>query len=224
MAAGRRLTQSERRTETRASLLAAAAALFAHQGYDAVSVDSVAEAAGRTSGAVYDHFGSKQGLLLAVLDEWTQSLVSLLAAEFEIAAGFEDRLRAVAADVIVHPTESTRQLLLLEHELALRAARDPEISEALRARSRQAHRLLARGFHRWLVDGVLPPGSASPDTLAATVRGLVLGLAMQQHLDPDAFDVDTATDVLAAALRPTADHEPSAAMAGTPDTTVARTP
>jgi len=53
----------------------------------------VAEAAGRTSGAVYDHFGSKQGMLLALLDEWEQSLVTVIAAEFELAAGVGDRLR-----------------------------------------------------------------------------------------------------------------------------------
>ncbi|MGH9206548.1 MAG: helix-turn-helix domain-containing protein, partial [Acidimicrobiales bacterium] len=52
-------TQEERKAETRARLLAAAADLFAGQGIEAVSVDAVAEAAGRTSGAVYAHFGSK---------------------------------------------------------------------------------------------------------------------------------------------------------------------
>jgi len=61
-------TQEERKAETRSRLLAAAAELFADHGVDAVSVDAVAEAAGRTSGAVYAHFGSKQGLLLALLD------------------------------------------------------------------------------------------------------------------------------------------------------------
>ncbi len=78
---------AERKADTRERLLSAAAQLFADHGIDAVSVDVVAEAAGRTSGAVYDHFGSKQGMLLALLDEWEQSLVTVIAAEFELAAG-----------------------------------------------------------------------------------------------------------------------------------------
>ncbi len=72
-------TQQERKAETRARLLAAAAELFADQGIDAVSVDAVAEAAGRTSGAVYAHFGSKQGLLLALLDSWKDSVLARAA-------------------------------------------------------------------------------------------------------------------------------------------------
>ena len=49
-------TQEQRRADTRARLLDAAAQLFATRGIDAVSVDAVADAADRTSGAVYDHF------------------------------------------------------------------------------------------------------------------------------------------------------------------------
>ena len=64
--------QQDRKADTRARLVAAAAECFAERGVDAVSVDAVADAAGRTSGAVYAHFGSKQGLVLAVLDQWRQ--------------------------------------------------------------------------------------------------------------------------------------------------------
>ena len=77
-------TQGERKAETRSRLLDAAAELFAAQGIDAVSVDAVAEAAGRTSGAVYAHFGSKHGLLLALLDAWKDSLLTVLLAEVAV--------------------------------------------------------------------------------------------------------------------------------------------
>src|SRR4029077_7839703 len=93
-------TQEERKAETRSRLLDAAATLFAERGIDAVSVDAVADAAGRTSGAVYAHFGSKQGMLMALLDEWAHSLVTVIAAEFELATTVEDRLRAVAAHLV----------------------------------------------------------------------------------------------------------------------------
>src|SRR3984893_8173920 len=132
-------TQEERKADTRARLLDAAATLFAARGTDAGSVDAVAHAAGRTSGAVYDHFGSKQGLLLALLDEWAHSLVTVIAAEFELATTVEDRLRAVAANVVTNPSDQTRRLLLLERELWLRATRDPDVAQSMRARSREAH-------------------------------------------------------------------------------------
>jgi AcrR family transcriptional regulator len=192
-------TQEERKAETRARLLTAAAELFAEHGVDAVSVDAVAEAAERTSGALYAHFGSKQGLLLALLDEWKHSLVTVIAAEFELATGVEDRLRAVAANVIVDPSTQTRRLLLLEHELWLRAARDREVAAALAARLRDSHERMARGFATWQDAGVIP-ATASPDDLATAFRAVVLGLVMQQRVDPDAVDLASVEHALATVL------------------------
>ena len=192
-------TQEERKAETRARLLGAAAELFAEHGIDAVSVDAVAGGAGRTSGAVYAHFGSKQGLLLALLDEWKHSLLTVIAAEFELAPGTEERLRAVAANVIAEPSEATRRLLLLEQELWLRAARDPEVAAALAARLRDSHDRLARGLRAWMDAGVIPR-SASPDHLATAFRAVVLGLVMQRRVDPAGVDVASAEEALAAVL------------------------
>jgi AcrR family transcriptional regulator len=192
-------TQDERKADTRARLLAAAADLFAEHGVDSVSVDAVGEAAGRTSGAVYAHFGSKQGLLLALLDDWAHSLVTVIAAEFELAAGVEDRLRAVAANVVVHPSEQTRRLLLLEQELWLRAARDPDVATALRARLHESHERMARGFAAWIEAGTIPPGTDADD-LATAFRSVVLGLVLQHRVAPDLVDVASAERALAAVL------------------------
>ena len=62
--------RSERRARTRAQLLEAAACVYAERGVDAATLDQVAEEAGFTKGAVYDHFGSKENLLFALLDEF----------------------------------------------------------------------------------------------------------------------------------------------------------
>lgn len=192
-------TQGERKADTRGRLLDAAATLFAERGIDAVSVDAVADAAERTSGALYAHFGSKQGLLLALMDEWSDSLVAVIAAEFELAAGIDDRLRAVAANVITEPSAQTTRLMLLERELWLRAARDEAVASAMRARARRAHDRLARGLAAWRRDGVIAP-DASPDVLATVVWALVVGLHMQKHIDPGAIDTDAAAAALGTAL------------------------
>ena len=189
------MTQSERKAHTRARLLDAAAILFADHGVDAVSVDAVAEAAGRTSGAVYAHFGSKQGLLLALLDEWAHSLVTVLAAQFEVAATVKERLRAVAADVITQPSDQTRRLLLLERELWLRAARDPEVTAAMQARAGEAHAWLAKGFATWIADGLIAP-TADAGSLATMFRAMVVGLETQHRIDPESVDTDAAAAAL----------------------------
>ena len=76
-------TQEERRAETRAQLLAAAADLFARKGFHATSAEAVAAAADRTTGALYDHFGGKEGLLVGLLEQWIEQTVVDMAANLE---------------------------------------------------------------------------------------------------------------------------------------------
>lgn len=53
--------------ETRAALLASARAVFGERGYADTSMDDLTAQAGFTRGALYHHFGDKQGLLAAVV-------------------------------------------------------------------------------------------------------------------------------------------------------------
>lgn len=49
--------------------MAAARELFAERGYQAVPADEIVRAAGVTRGALYHHYGDKQGLFRAVFEE-----------------------------------------------------------------------------------------------------------------------------------------------------------
>lgn len=189
-----RRSHEARKAETRARLLEAAAALLAERGVDGLSVDAVATEAGRTSGAVYAHFGSKQGMLLALLDEWRHSLLAVVAAEFERTAQLTDRLRAVARDVVVNPNEDTRRLMALERELWRMAGRDRQVARAMRVRAADAQERMARGFAAWKQAGLLDE-AADPATIAVAFRAMVVGLEMAQRIDP-VLDVDQAAAAL----------------------------
>jgi AcrR family transcriptional regulator len=190
-------TQGERKAETRARLLAAAAELFADQGVDAVSVDAVAEAAGRTSGAVYAHFGSKQGLLLALLDSWRDSVLTVLLAEVAVSDSPAGQLGAVWSNLSDTSDRGRARWPLLEHELWLRAARDPEVADVVRERNGDALRYSARRLDGWTAAvGATPP--VPPDGLAVLVKALLTGLAMQQRLVPGSVTDDLAVRGLAA--------------------------
>jgi TetR/AcrR family transcriptional regulator len=60
--------------DNRSALLKCALDLFAARGYDAVGVQEVVEAAGITKPTLYHYFGSKQGLLQALLSEHFERL------------------------------------------------------------------------------------------------------------------------------------------------------
>lgn len=55
---------------TRAQVMRAAARLFAERGYDAVSVREIVSEAGVTKPALYYHFGSKEGVALAIMRDF----------------------------------------------------------------------------------------------------------------------------------------------------------
>lgn len=67
-----RRTQAERRATTRQRVLDAAATLVAAQGSRAVSLAAVGEAAGYSRGIVNHHFGTKVGLLAALIEHVAQ--------------------------------------------------------------------------------------------------------------------------------------------------------
>ena len=188
-----RRTQDDRKADTRGRLLRSAAALFAERGIDAVSVDAVADDADRTSGAVYAHFGSKQGLVTALLDAWKdEASAAVLASGTAEPAGADraGRLAALWASFAEPAGDLGSSWSLLEHELWLRAARDAELSTPFAKRYAWSRRQLAAGLaHR--ADG---DDDLSADDRATLVLALLLGLEMQHRLDPDAV-----TDPLAVA-------------------------
>lgn len=166
-------TQHERRAETRDRLLDAAADLFARHGIDGASVDAIAEAAGRTSGALYGHFGSKEGLLTALLDRWLAEVVAVTEAEVVAAPSTDARLAAIWRN-FAEPTPWVQ----LEHELWLYATRNDN--------SDAADRVAAR--YRDAAARVDEFAGAGRDGVGRLVIALMIGLEMQHRVDPDAVD------------------------------------
>lgn len=190
-------TQGERRAETRERLLAAAAELFAERGIEGSSVDAIAERAERTSGAVYDHFGGKPGLLFALLEGWVDEVAAVIAAEVDAGTSLEDRLAVIWRTVTHPPKGDGGRWILLEHELWSFAARDESARDHLARRYRAAWAGVDGSLEEWALahDEPSPPPAAG-----AAIIGALLGLEMMRRIDPDAIDDDTAIAVLRGAV------------------------
>jgi AcrR family transcriptional regulator len=74
-----RMTAPERREQ----LIGVARTLFAERGYEAASIEEIAERAGVSKPVVYQHFGGKEGLYAVVVDREVQRLTSALAGAFD---------------------------------------------------------------------------------------------------------------------------------------------
>ncbi len=170
-------TNEERRAETRQRLLSAAATLFAERGVDGASIDAIAERADRTSGAVYDHFASKEGLLFAVLDGWVSDAASAIEAELADATSLDERLGVLWSNVS-EPVAGDGHWIALEHELWNHAARNPELRDRVARRYRGAWRGITNAVHEWSGHG----GDVGPSLI-----GLLFGLEMIHRVDPEAM-------------------------------------
>jgi AcrR family transcriptional regulator len=116
MATVKRPYRSPRRREqaevTRQRILTAGRRLFVKQGYGATTMDTIAEAAGVAVQTVYAALGSKQGILLALLDEMAAAAdIAGMQSAVAVASGdprrqlreriaFTCRFYAAGADLI----------------------------------------------------------------------------------------------------------------------------
>lgn len=62
--------------QRRAQLLDVARALFSERGYDATSIEEIANRAGVSKPVVYQHFGGKEGLFAVVVDREMDALIT----------------------------------------------------------------------------------------------------------------------------------------------------
>jgi AcrR family transcriptional regulator len=192
-------TQEERRAETRALLIEAAADLFARKGFHATSAEAVAAAADRTTGALYNHFGNKEGLLVALLEQWIEQTISDLTPAIEGTSDLGGRIDAMWAGIVRRDTETGDAWLLLEFELWLHAVRDPELGVVGAERFRVLRDALGGGLTVWSeefgFDLVAPV-----DELAGQIISLLLGAAFQYRLDAASISTDVVRDGVARLL------------------------
>lgn len=89
-----RRSRAEMIESTRAKLLEAARNIFIEQGYAGASMDELTASVGLTRGALYHHFGSKEGLLLAVLEKIELEVEAVVQQAEEAAPSLWEGLRS----------------------------------------------------------------------------------------------------------------------------------
>ncbi|MEU1726272.1 TetR/AcrR family transcriptional regulator [Nonomuraea sp. NPDC005692] len=161
--------------ETRRRLVAAAWELAAEGGAAAASVQAVAERSGISRGSVAWHFGSKDGLLKAVVEEafrWGTEFMGELLAAAGPQGGVEALIEANFA-LMSRPEARIYSTLLIEAVSRDSALRATYAEEYAKIRGLYADHLRAAGAR-----------VADPEAVAAALLGGTLGINIQHRLDP----------------------------------------
>jgi AcrR family transcriptional regulator len=219
MLAGMSRPRQARSVETRARLLAAAAAIIAEQGIEGASVDAIAERAERTSGSLYGQFGSKDGLLVELLDESLDLVAESVFADIEAATSLDERLAALWRN-FTDPPAVARDWVQFEHEVWVWANRPGNADAAIRLgrRYRSQCATLAVALDEWADEGLTAPLASSLEA-ATMLVGTLLGLEMVHRQVPDAICEASVVAALRDVLRShAADSERPTAGRGTAHT------
>jgi AcrR family transcriptional regulator len=107
-------TKGER---TRAVLLDAAKRLFVSQGFHGTSMRAIADEAGLALGGIYNHFGSKEDIFVAILAERHPFLIVLPAIQSAQGATVEVLVRDAAGRMIAELSQNQEFLNLMLIEL-----------------------------------------------------------------------------------------------------------
>lgn len=194
-----RLSRSESRELTRKRLLDAAARLFARNGFQATSVDDVAEAAGFSKGALYYNFSSKDDLFEALVEESIGQMIGSLETALAGARTIEDKLAAMQRVLTEEERHKGRQRL--EFEVLTQALRDRKLRKTVGTAYERMRTAIASLIEEQFAEaGVCPPLPAN-DLAIAIIAGS-LGHGMMQALDPDAVPPGLLPSVVALLLRP----------------------
>ncbi len=185
------MRNQQRREETRAAILQAAAQCFSERGYQATGVAEICHRAGVSKGAFYYHFESKQALFLALIEAWHADLDASLSALPHTEGPVPDRLLAMA-HMFQHILESQSQSLALIMEFWMQASRDDAVRQAVLAPYRNFQQFFVGLIQQGITEGSLRP--IDPVAGAQVILSLASGLFFEGLLDPHGADWGQVTE------------------------------
>jgi len=184
----KRRTQEERKAESERQIIRAAIRIFARQGYLRTTLNEVGEEAGYTGGLVSHRFGSKAGLLKAVI---TNIRSRFLQDQIGESLDTDTAEEALSNYIAIYMKEVSvreghlRALYVIMGE-ALGGAED--IHNDVAAFNKSARQRIADIVQRGVANGEFSQ-DIDPDAAGVLIMGMLRGAVMQYLFDHKAFNV-----------------------------------
>ncbi|HXB74368.1 MAG TPA: TetR/AcrR family transcriptional regulator [Candidatus Acidoferrales bacterium] len=168
------------------TVLRAAAQVFAEQGYQAATIDAIAERAGIAKGTVYLYFHSKHELFFRVFDDYIAAIErigrqTLERTSLTAASQIQDSIHTLLAT-----STQTRDLFPLILEFWSASAfpqRDAQVAASFRRAYSKFRMLIANQIRRGQREGEFDP-RADASQAAAMLLGALDGTILQVLFDP----------------------------------------
>ena len=172
--------------ERREDILHHAKSVFAQYGYAEASTGELARASDVTEPMLYKHFGSKKGLFLAVLKEFSEQFLK------DLQERIERRAEKDALDALEHVIDDYRAAVKADAEtqrilfLAVTESGDPDIARCVSGHNRTVYGFIRQVVERACEEGYLDPAICLDAATWGNMRmilaiqyGLMLGLTRE---------------------------------------------
>jgi AcrR family transcriptional regulator len=163
--------------QSRELILDATERLMATRGYAATSISDIRKACGLPPSSIYWHFGSKEGVLAAVMERGADRFFAAIPT----SEGADGQLAVLSRLQSQHP-----DFLRLFYMLSLERSDDPAVSAVVR-RVRDTAIIRFRGAITQLLPADAPPSKAERVVAELTTFAVALsdGMFFADHLEPD---------------------------------------
>lgn len=192
--------RERKKAETRQRILSSAARLFTTQGFEATTVDEIAEDADVSRGTFFNYYAEKSALMIALGDGMTETFMARVEAARELDVTTVERLAGLfagSAARLLERRDLSRAVLL--ETVARRSGLDERHSHTARIHA-GIEDLLRDGIEAGDVREDVPVSLLAEMVSGAYIEVLVSWLVVNDY--PLAERLQMAADVLGAALAP----------------------
>jgi len=195
-----RLTRAQHQQRTHDRLLDAGRTVFLERGFLATTVEEIAARAGYTRGAVYKHFGGKEGIWQAVVEARADQLLRGMEAALDSVGTREELLVILNPGTVPDEGEAARWAVVSAESLPVMAAH-PQHAAAVAALQTRLDRavtgLLERHCERLRLEPAMPLAQ-----LVTAWGAMGAGLVLRHAIDPDTDLAAIVASFLAAVFPP----------------------
>jgi AcrR family transcriptional regulator len=195
-----KVARTKRGERTRNYILEVTRKLFAQPGFRGVTLDQIAEETGTAKSSILWHFGTKEHLLLEVLDGIMRELEANYRQIHPENLPLEKKLRLLIQDY-VRLMEQYPELGTVFFGMLF----DAELINTIRGRAKEMYREYRELILHHLTDSGVP----ATEHLAAAMTALFDGLFIQWYLDPEGVDMQKVLESVVIALEALASQGPA---------------
>ncbi|MBU2489572.1 MAG: TetR/AcrR family transcriptional regulator [Proteobacteria bacterium] len=171
--------RTRRGEETRRKIIEDTKRMLARSGSQGVTLDQVSEAVGVAKSSILWHFGSKEDLLLVVMEDVIREFEAGVVKSYPPDLPPLQKIRLFLRDYGKLRDEYQEALTIFYGSLF-----DRDLMERFRDRARA----MFAGFRQAIVTHLSTPEAPFPEPLATAFLALLDGLFIQWRLDPDRVD------------------------------------